>query len=66
MDLITQLPKSNGKNAILTIINHGCTQAATFLLCTTMIMAEGVTQMYIEHVYKWFGLLSKIISDQNL
>ena len=63
MDLITQLLKSNGKDAILTIIDHGCTRAATFLPCTMTITAEGVAQMYMEHIYRWFGLPSKIISD---
>ena len=51
MDLITQLPKSRGKDAILTIVDHGCTRAATFLPCTTTITAEGVAQLYMEHVY---------------
>ena len=63
MDLITQLPKSNGKDAILTIVDHGCTRATTFLPCMTTITAEGVAQLYMEHMYRWFGLPSKIISD---
>ena len=63
MDLITQLPKSRGKDAILTIVDHGCTRAATFLPCITTITAEGVAQLYMEHVYRWFSLPTKIISD---
>ena len=63
MDFITQLPKSNGKDAILTIVDHRCTRAATFLPCTTTITTEGVAQLYMEHVYQWFGLPNKIISD---
>ena len=39
MDLITQLLKSNGKDAILTIVDYGCTRATTFLPCTITIMA---------------------------
>ena len=35
MDLITQLPNSRGYNAILIIVDHGCTRAALFLPCTT-------------------------------
>ena len=30
MDLITQLPNSRGYDAILTIIDHKCTQVALF------------------------------------
>ena len=65
MDLITQLLKSRGKDAILTIVDHGCTRAATFLPCMTTITTEGVAQLYMEHVYRWFGLPNKIISDQD-
>jgi hypothetical protein len=37
MDLITGLPMHSGKNAILTIVDHGCSRAAIFLPCTTTI-----------------------------
>ena len=37
MDLITGLPRHNGKDAILTIVDHGCSRAAIFLPCTTKI-----------------------------
>jgi hypothetical protein len=37
MDLIMDLPESNGFNAILTIINHGCSKATKFIPCTTNI-----------------------------
>jgi hypothetical protein len=65
MDLITSLPKHNGKDAILTIIDHGCSRAAVFLPCTTTITGPGIAQLYIGHVYKWFGLPTKFISDCN-
>ena len=65
MDLITQLPKSRGKDTILTIVDHGCTRAATFLPCITTITTEGVAQLYMEHMYRWFSLPTKIISDRD-
>jgi hypothetical protein len=65
MDLITGLPKHNGKDAILTIVDHGCSRAAIFLPCTTTITGPGIAQMYLDHVYKWFGLPVKVISDRN-
>ena len=37
MDLITVLPESKGFDAILTIIDHGCTRAAVFLPCKMTI-----------------------------
>jgi hypothetical protein len=63
MDLITGLPKHKGKDAILTIVDHGCLRAAIFLSCATTITGPGIAQLYMDHVYKWFGLPTKIISD---
>ena len=65
MDLITQLPKSYGSDAILTIVDHGCTRAAVFLPCSTTITGEGIAQLYLENVYRWFGLPTKVISDRD-
>jgi hypothetical protein len=56
MDLITQLPKCDGFDAILTIVDHGCTWAAVFIPCTTTITGEGVAKLYFDHIYRWFGL----------
>jgi hypothetical protein len=65
MDLITQLPKSDGSNAILTIVDQGCTRAAVFLPCSTIIMGEGAAQLYLKNIYHWFRLLEKVISDRD-
>jgi hypothetical protein len=65
MDLITQLPKSEGSDAILTIVDQGCTQAAVFIPCSTTVTGEGIAQLYLEHVYQWFGLPTKVISDRD-
>ena len=65
MDLITQLPDSHRYDAILTIVDHGCSRAALFLLCTTNITGEGIAKLYLENVYKWFGIPLKIISDRD-
>ena len=65
MDLITGLPKSEGYDAILTIVDHGCSRAAFFLPCTTEITGTGIAQLYFNHLYKWFGLPTHIISDRD-
>jgi hypothetical protein len=56
MDLITQLPLSNGYDTILTIVDHGCTRAALFLPCKTNITGSEIAQLYFDNVYRWFGL----------
>ena len=65
MDLIMGLPSIQGKNAILTIVDQGCLHAAIFLACDTTIMGPGIAQLYLDHIYRWFGLPTKIISDQD-
>ena len=65
MDLITGLPSWWGFNAILTIIDHGCSRAAVFLPCTTNMSGPGIAQLYLDHIYWWFGLPTKIISDRD-
>ena len=65
MDLITGLPKHNEKDMILTIVDHGCSRAAIFLPCTTKITGLGIAQLYMDHMYQWFGLPTKIISNRD-
>jgi hypothetical protein len=65
MNLIIGLPESDGHDAILTIVDHGCSQAAIFLLCFTTITGAGIAQLYMEHLFRWFGLPQKIISDRD-
>ena len=59
------LPTHKGKDAILTIVDQGCSRATVFLPCTTNITGEGITQLYMDHVYKWYGLPTKVISDRD-
>jgi hypothetical protein len=65
MDLITGLPKIQGKDAILTIVDHRCLRVAIFLLCSTMITGLGITVLYLKNVYPWFGLPKKIITNRD-
>ena len=65
MDLITGLPKSEGNDAILTIVDHRCSQVAIFLPCSTTITGAGIAQIYLKHMFQWFRLPQKIISDRD-
>ena len=65
MDLITGLPVSQGFDVILTIVNHGCSCTALFLPCHTTITGPQIAQKYLWHLYPWFGLPDKIISDRD-
>ncbi len=63
MDLITGLPQHHGHNAILTIVGHGCSHAAIFLPCSDTITGPRIAQLYLDYIYRWFGLPTKMISD---
>jgi hypothetical protein len=65
MDLITGLPLHGRNNAMLTIVDHGCSRAAVFLPCSDTITGPGIVQLYLDNVYQWFGLPSKIISERD-
>jgi len=65
MDLITGLPTTRGHNTILTIVDYRCSRAAIFLPITNMVTGVDIAQLYIDHVYQWFGLPEKIISDRD-
>ena len=65
MDLITDLPKSGRYDSILTIVDQGCSKAAKFIPCTKTIDGDGVAQMYLKHLFPWFGTPKRIISDRD-
>ena len=65
MDLITGLPKRRNHNAILTIVDQGCSRAAIFLPCNTTITGAGVAQLYFDNVIQWFSIPKKVISDRD-
>jgi hypothetical protein len=50
MDLITDLPRSEGYDSILMIMDQGCSKATKFIPCHKTIDAEGVV-----HIRKIFA-----------
>jgi hypothetical protein len=65
MDFITDLPKSDGFDSILTIVDQGCSKAAKFIPCHKMIDGTGVAHEYLKHLVPWFGIPKRIISDRD-
>ena len=65
MDLIMDLPRSEGYDAILTIIDQGCSKATKFIPCNKTIDAKGMAHKYLHHLVPWFGIPKWIISDCN-
>ena len=65
MDLITDLPLSNGYDAILTIVDQGCSKAAKFIPCKKTIDGLDVATLYFRHLFPFFGIPKRIISDRD-
>ena len=65
MDLITGLPNRQGYSAILMIVDHGCSRAVVFLPCNMNISGPGIAQLYLDHIYRWFSLPTKVISNRD-
>ena len=49
IDLITGLLTQRGLDAILMIVDYGCSRVALFLPCSTHISGAGITQLYLDH-----------------
>jgi len=63
IDLITDLPRSEGFDSILTIVDQGCSKAAKFIPCNKTIDGPGVALEYLKHLVPWFRVPRCIISD---
>jgi len=65
MDLITDLPRSDSYDSILTIVDQGCSKAAKFIPCQKTIDGPGMANEYLKHLIPWFGVPKRIISDRD-
>jgi hypothetical protein len=65
MNLITDLPPSDGFDSILVVVDQGLTKGVLLLPCNKTITADGVAKLLFGNLYKRFGLQDKIISDRG-
>src|SRR5713101_10001543 len=66
LDFITELPPSNGFDAIAVFVDHDVTKAVVITPCHTTITAEQTADLYQNHVWRHFSLPSKVISDRGM
>ncbi|KAJ4756090.1 polyprotein [Rhynchospora pubera] len=64
MDFITKLPRSEGKTAILVIVDR-FTKYAHFISLATPYTAKDIAQLFLQHIYKLHGLPLSIITDRD-
>ena len=65
VDLITDLPPSNGHDSLMVVVNHGLTKGVILIPCSKTIGAAGVAKLFLHHVFKRFGLHDSLISDRG-
>jgi Integrase zinc binding domain len=65
MDLIIDLPISEGFDAIFTITDHDATKATVFIPCHKTIDVLNAAQLYTRYVFPYYGAPRKIISDRD-
>jgi len=64
MDFITKLLLVAGKDAILVVYNR-LSKMTHFVATTEGTLAEGLTRLFKDNVWKLHGLLESIISDRE-
>ena len=64
MDFITDLPKSEGDDAILIVIDR-LPKMAHFLPCTKEINARQFSELFMREIFQLHGLPKDIITDRG-
>lgn len=64
MDFIEALPKSNGKTVIMVVVDRFTTYAHLIGL-QHPYFAKTVAQVFLDHVYKLYGMPTIIVSDRD-
>ena len=57
MDMITDLPLSNGYDSILAVVDHGLTKGVILIPCNKTLMANQCAKLLLDNVYKLFRLM---------
>jgi hypothetical protein len=63
-DFITDLPKSEGFDSIMVVVNQNTTKGVIFIPTNKTVSVAKAACLYYEKVYTWFSLLDKIILDR--
>jgi hypothetical protein len=65
IDLIVDLPPSDGYDSILTVTDHDVSKATLFFPCNQTIGGTGVASLFAKHIFPHFGVPMRIISDRD-
>ena len=62
VDFIVELPESEGKDAIMVVVDS-VTKHDHFMDMVTTLSAAGTAKLYVQHIWKHHGLPGKAVSD---
>ena len=65
MNLITNLLLVNSLDSVMVMVNHGLSKEVILTPCTKTVNAAEIAQLFFNHVFKWFGLHEKVMSDHG-
>ena len=65
VDLVTDLPLSHGHDSLMVVVDHGLTKGVILAPCSKTIDANGIAQLFFDHIFKRFGLHDTLISDRG-
>ena len=52
VDLVTDLPPSNGHDLLMVLVDHGLTKGVILIPCFKTINTAGVANLFLSHVFK--------------
>ena len=65
VDLVTNLPPSNGHDSLMVMVDHGLMKGVILIPCSKTIDAARVAKHFLHHVFKCFGLHDSLISNRG-
>ncbi|ESK94493.1 pro-pol protein [Moniliophthora roreri MCA 2997] len=65
MDLVMDLPESDGFDTIMVVVDHLSLKGAIFIPCTKKLDTPQAAELLLRNVYKRYRLPDKIISDRD-
>ena len=64
VDFIVELPESEGKDAIMVVVDW-VTKCGHFVDMVTTLSAAGTANLYVQHIWKHHSLPGKAVSDRG-
>ena len=65
MDLIMDLPESDGCDAILSVVDHRLTKGVIFIPTVKTATHEDIAQLLVDNLFPRFGIPDSMISDRD-